>query len=94
MKIEKQIFGTLIHRLVGEETADEVAKRYDMHVEQQINSIVVLKNNKCTYVVKPADTYEKIALKLGVSETILRDLNGNGTLFIGRNLVVNPLESK
>jgi len=48
-----------------------------------------------TYIVKPADTYEKIAHALNIPEHELRELNNNEHLFIGKQLVkkLNPKSS-
>ncbi len=55
---------------------------------QEGDILWIRRRNIATYVVKPLDTIEKIAIKYGVSTEHIKKLNGISNVFIGQKIMI------
>ena len=88
-----------MHTVKHNETIKSIAKLYNNTEStlKQVNRVneveegdvlLIRQKNQASYVVKPLDTLNSIAIKFGVSINHLKEVNNIEAVFIGQQLII------
>ena len=97
--MQVQIKQKLTYKVQSDDTLNSICQKLKVQESEllELNQITQIRENQILllpksyskiYVVKPLDTYSKIAQELGVSEEFLRQKLKGQTMFIGKRIVM------